>query len=302
MRRLAAVDIGSNTVHVLVADAEGGRLTDVAHYPEMTELGAVVGETGRIGYRQRQRTLRALGRVMRQAESHGFTQLVAGATAAVRRAADGERLLADASAQLGVQMRLISERREAQLAFHGVAAFHAGKREWLMADLGGGSTEVVAADGERILALTSVPLGSGAFAARYLGDPPRPGERERLRAAAVPLLGDLPESDAERLVVTGGTATHLPEVLSRESPPQLLSGQALLLAEERLDAAPAERIGVQLQLDPKRVRAMRGGVEILLLLLDYYGLHALHVSPQGLRHGMLLAWLRKRERWWVEDR
>jgi exopolyphosphatase / guanosine-5'-triphosphate,3'-diphosphate pyrophosphatase len=302
VQRLAAVDIGSNTVHVLVADAEGGSLTDVAHHSEMIELGAVVDETGRIGHLHRQRTLRALGRVMRQAESRGFEVLVAGATEAVRQAADGERLLADASQALGVQMRLISRRREAQLSFLGVASVHAGKREWLMVDLGGGSSEVVAAEADRMAAWASIPVGSGAFAARYLSDPPRPGDRQRLRAAAVPLLNGLPESDAERLVVTGGTAAHLVTVVSRDSPPMLLSAQALLLAEERLDAAPAAEIGAHLDLETARVRSLRGGVEILLLLLDYYGLHSLHVSFEGLRQGMLLAWLRKRDRWWVEDR
>ena len=302
MRRLAAVDIGSNTVHVLVADAESGRLSEVAHYSEMTELGAAVGKSGRIGHQLRQRTLRELGRVMKQASAHGIVHLVAGATEAVRRAVDGERMLADASAQLGVEMRLISSRREAQLSFQGVASAHAGKREWLMVDLGGGSTEIVAADGDRPGALASIALGSGAFAARYLGDPPAPGERERLRAAALPLLGEAPESDAEKIVVTGGTATNLPILLSQASPPPILTAQALLVAEERLDAAPAAELARQYGLVEARIRAMRGGVEILLLLLDYYGLHSLHVSHQGLRHGMLLAWLKKKERWWVEDR
>lgn len=302
MRRLAAVDIGSNTVHVLVADAVRDRLTEVAHYAEMTELGAVVGAGGRIGPARRQKTLRALSRVMKQAARHEYRVLIAGATDAVRRAADGDRLLAAASAQLGVEMKLITPRREAQLSFLGVASAHAGKREWLMADLGGGSTEIVAADGRRIGSWASLALGSGAFAARYLSDPPRPGERERLRAAAVPLLREAPESDAERLVVTGGTATALTFVLSRDSPPPLLTAQALLMAEERLDSAPAAEIASLFAADPARVRAMRGGVEILLLLLDYYGLHSLHVSEEGLRHGMLLAWLRKKDRWAVENR
>lgn len=302
MRRLAAVDIGSNTVHVLVADAENGRLAEVAHYSEMTELGAAVGATGRVGHVLRQKTLRALARVMKQASAHGFVHLVAGATEAVRRAADGERLLSDASSQLGVEMKLISSRREAQLSFLGVASAHAGKREWLMVDLGGGSTEIVAADGERPCALASLRLGSGAFAARYLGDPPAAGERERLRAAALPLLAEAPESDAEKLVVTGGTATNLPLLLSQSSPPPILTAQALLVAEERLDAAPAAQLASEYGLEEARIRAMRGGVEILLLLLDYYGLHSLHVSHQGLRQGMLLAWLKKKDRWWVEDR
>lgn len=301
MRRLAAVDIGSNTVHVLVADEEDGRLTDVGHHVEMPELGRDVERTGRIGRHGRRRALQALDRVIKKARELGYEQLVAGATQAVREAADGEKLLAEASALLDVPVRLISAQREAQLSFRGVASRHAGRREWLMADLGGASTEVVAADGERIVSWVSLPIGSGVAAARFLSDPPLAGERTALRAAALPVLHRAPESDAERMVVTGGTASNLPLLLSAASPPPLLSTQALLTAEARLDATPARELAQRTGLEETRVRALRGGVEILLLLLDYYGLHAVQVSHEGLRQGMLLAWLEKGERWWETD-
>jgi exopolyphosphatase/guanosine-5'-triphosphate,3'-diphosphate pyrophosphatase len=301
VRRLAAVDIGSNTVHVLVADEEEGRLTDVGHHVEMPELGMEVQRIGKIGHRGRRRALQALERVMKKARDLGYEHLVAGATQAVREAADGEKLLAEASAALDVPVRLISAQREAQLSFRGVASRHAGRREWLMADLGGASTEVVAADGERLVSWVSLPIGSGVTAARFLSDPPRAGERTALRAAALPVLRRAPESDAERMVVTGGTASNLPLVLSAASPPSLLSTQALLTAEERLDSAPAAELARRTGLEEARVRALRGGVEVLLLLLDYYGLHAVQVSHEGLRHGMLLAWLEKGESWWKPD-
>lgn len=295
--RVAAVDIGSNTVHVLVGRWAHGELHDVAAHLEMPELGAAVDRTGRIGWRKRREALAALGRVMRHARRDGFDHLVAGATAAARRASDGERLLDDASHLLGVPMRLLSEEREAQLSFLGVASRHAARREWLTADLGGGSTEVMAADGPRLQSWTSLPIGSGALAARYLSDPPRPHEREALRAAALPLLRRAPESDAERLVVTGGTASNLPLVLSPHSPPAVLTTHTLLAAVEKLDSAPAAELADG-QLPESRIRALRAGAEVLLLLLDYYGLHALHVSHAGLRQGMILAWLRRGEAWW----
>jgi exopolyphosphatase/guanosine-5'-triphosphate,3'-diphosphate pyrophosphatase len=294
------VDIGSNTVHSLVCDVNGeGELTPIGDHVEMPELGAEVDRTGRIGSAKRKEALAALKAVVAAAERDGFEALVAGATAAVRRAADGPQLLAAASAQLGVPMRLISEEREAQLSFLGVASRHAGKREWLMADLGGGSLEVVAAEGRRIVQWSSLPIGSGAFAARFLSDPPAASERERLRAAAVAELARAPESEAEKLVATGGSATNLPLVLSRDSPPDVLTTHSLLFAAERLDEGPAADLAAELGITAGRVRAMRAGVEILLLLLDYYGLHSLQVSHQGLRQGMLLAWLESGDRWWV---
>jgi exopolyphosphatase / guanosine-5'-triphosphate,3'-diphosphate pyrophosphatase len=297
-RRLAAVDVGSNTVHALVADAVHGRLEDVAHYVEMPELGAEVGRTGRIGETKAEKAIAALHAVLGRAREHGYEQLIAGATAAVRRAADGEGFLTRASVAIGVPVRLISEQREAELSFRGVASRHAARRGWLMVDMGGASTELVLAEGEEIRRWVSLELGSGSYAARFLSDPPRPGEREALRAAALPVVRRAIEADVQKLVMTGGTASNLPLVISPQRPPTVLDTEALLTAVERLDreaaAAVAERTGVP----EARVRALRGGVEILLLLLDFYGLDRIHVSHEGLRHGMLLAYLQRGEDWW----
>src|SRR5919198_6283967 len=116
--RLAAVDIGSNTVHALVADvAREGLLEDVAHYVEMPQLAAQVARSGEIGPRKRKETVMALRNVVRRSREHGYEALVAGATAAVRKADDREPLLAEASDAIGVPVRVISEEREAELSF-----------------------------------------------------------------------------------------------------------------------------------------------------------------------------------------
>jgi exopolyphosphatase / guanosine-5'-triphosphate,3'-diphosphate pyrophosphatase len=297
--RLAAVDIGSNTVHALVADAEDHRLEDVAHEVLMPGLGPVVARTGQIGQAKQEEVLRDLEAVVQAAAREGYERLVAGATAAVRQARDGGQLLARAEARIGVPVRLISEEREAQLSFAGVAAFHAAKREWLMCDLGGGSTELVVGRGRDMGRWVSLELGSGTLADRLLSDPPTAAQREALRRAALDALAGAPEAAAEKLVATGGTASNLPQVLSRQAPPQHLTVDALLTAAERLDARPAAEVAARSGLPEARVRALRAGVEILLLLLDFYGLHSLHVSHQGLRHGMLLAYLERGDDWWL---
>ena len=297
-RRLASVDVGSNTVHSLVADARGGRLEDVSHHVEMPELGPAVQATGRIGPEKTAEAIAALHSVLGAAQKHGYEHLVAGATAAVRKAADQQEFLASASDAIGVPVRLIGEEREAQLSFEGVASRHAGKRTWLMADMGGASTEVVVADGMTMGRWVSLELGSGSFAARFLSDPPQDGEREALRTAALPLVREAPECDARKVVMTGGTAANLPLVLSTDRPPLLLDTPALLEAARRLDAQPAAQLASATGLPEARVRALRGGVEILLLLLDFYGLDRVHVSHEGIRHGMLLAYLEKGEDWW----
>jgi exopolyphosphatase / guanosine-5'-triphosphate,3'-diphosphate pyrophosphatase len=297
-RRLAAVDVGSNTVHALVADAGDGELRDVAHYVEMPELGSTVARTGQIGAAKTEEALAALRRVLESAGRHGYHHLVAGATAAVRRALDRGEFLAAAGALAGVPVRLIGERQEAELSFQGVASRHAAKRAWLMGDMGGGSTELVVGEGLEPRRWTSLQVGSGTLSDRFLSDPPRPGEREALRAAALPEVRRAPECDAQKLVMTGGTASNLPQLISPLSPPPILDTPALLAATERLDSLPASELAASAGLPVARVRALRGGVELLLLLLDFYGLDRVHVSHEGLRHGMLLAYLRRGEDWW----
>ncbi len=295
--RLAAVDIGSNTVHVLVADVTRGKLVDVAHYVEMPELGPQVAKSGVIGSRAGT-AIRALRKVVSEARSHGYEHLIASATQAVRQASDGRAFVREASRAIGTEVRIISPRREAELSFLGAASRHAVRREWALVDLGGASTEVVLARDRRMLRSATLPLGSGVLAATYLSDPPRPDERARLRRAALRELAHAPDGEIERLVATGGTASNLPSVLARRNPPAVLTTADLLTCEARLDGRRAKEIAARYGIPPNRVKALRAGVEALLLLLDWYGLALLHVSHEGLRHGMLLAYLERGENWW----
>ena len=295
--RLAAVDIGSNTVHVLVADVVRGKLEDVAFYVEMPELGPRVSKTGVIGSRART-AITALRKVVAQAQAHGYDTLLASATHAVRQAADGAAFVREASAAIGVPVHVLSARRETELSFLGVASRHAVRREWVMVDLGGGSTEVVIAVGHNMVRSAALPLGSGVLANAYLSDPPKPEERARLRKAALRELAHAPDGDVERLGATGGTASNLPLVLTRRKPPDVLTTADLLACEERLDVRRARLVAEDVGLEASRVKAMRAGIVVLLLFLVWYGLTLLHFSYEGLRHGMLLAYLERGGDWW----
>lgn len=295
--RLAAVDIGSNTVHVLVADVERGKLEDVAHYVEMPELGAHVDHTGSIGTQGRP-AIRALKVVLAQAAKHKYDLLVAGATQAVRQAADGEEFARAAGEAIGVPVRIIPAQREAELSFMGAASRHAARREWVMVDLGGASTEVCIGNGRELVRSATLEIGSGVLASRFLADPPKPEERARLRRAALRELPQAPDGDVERLVSTGGTASNLPFVLAKRNPPPVLTTQDLLACEKKLDQGRSSKVAEVLNLPASRVKALRAGIEVLLLFLDWYGLAVLQVSHQGLRHGMLLAYLEHPDSWW----
>jgi exopolyphosphatase/guanosine-5'-triphosphate,3'-diphosphate pyrophosphatase len=295
--RLAAVDIGSNTVHALVGDVVRGRLEDVAHYVEMPELGAQVARTGAIGTRSKP-AIRALRSVVARARTHGFEVLIAGATEAVRQARDGAEFARAAGEAIGTTVHLISANREAELSFLGVASRHAVRREWVMVDLGGGSTEVVIARGREMLRSATLPIGSGVLASTYFSDPPKPEERARMRRAALRELAHAPDGEVERFVATGGTASNLPLVLTHRNPPSVLTTADLLACESRLDRGRAAKVAEVIGLPASRVKAMRAGVEAMLLLLDWYGLAVLQISHEGLRHGMLLAYLEQGNDWW----
>ena len=295
--RLAAVDIGSNTVHALVVDVVRNKLEHVANYVEMPELGARVARTGVIGTKGRI-AIRALRLVINRARKHGFDHLIAAATEAVRQASDRDNFVRQASEAIGVPVRILPAKREAELSFLGVASRHAARREWAMVDLGGASTEVVIARGHQLLRSAVLQIGSGVLASTYLSDPPRPDERARMRRAALRELARAPDGDVERLVATGGTASNLPMMLSRRNPPSVLTTADLLACESRLDARRAADVARKVGLPPNRVKAMRAGVEALLLFLDWYGLAVLQISYEGLRHGMLLAYLERGEDWW----
>jgi len=294
--RLAAVDIGSNTVHALVADVVRNRLEEVAHYVEMPELGPYVARTGAIGSRGKA-VIRALRSVLAQAAKHNYDHLIAGATEAVRVATDGDEFARQAGEAIGTPVHVISARREAELSFLGVASRHAARREWVMVDLGGASTEVAIGRAREMVRWASLPIGSGVLANTYLGDPPGPEDRARMRRAALRELPQAPDGEVERLVATGGTASNLPLVLAKRNPPSVLTSHDLLQCEKRLDGARATQVSERVGLPVSRVKAMRAGVEVLLLLLDWYGLAVMHVSHQGLRHGMLLAYLERGDAW-----
>src|SRR5450759_4051853 len=263
----------------------------------MPELGVQVARTGSIGARAKP-AIRALRAVVARARTHGFDVLLACATQAVRQADDGADFARAAGEAIGTTVHVISALREAELSFLGVASRHAVRREWAMVDLGGGSTEGVSAGGQAMVRSATLPIGSGVLASTYLSDPPKPEERASLRKAAMRELTHAPDGDVERLVATGGTASNLPLVLTHRNPPPVLTTADLLTCESRLDIDRAAEVAKSVKLPPSRVKAMRAGVEALLLLLDWYGLAVLHVSHQGLRHGMLLAYLERGNDWY----
>lgn len=293
--RLAAIDIGSNTVQALVVETGPDGLVEVARHVETAALGAAVAREGALGERTGE-ALEALTRVAGRARRDGARGLAVGATAAVRGARDREGFLELASRAVGAPVRLLSEEQEARLSFLGVAGAHARPGPWLMADVGGASTELAGARGETLLWWSSAAVGSGVLAAACLLDPPSRGERAAARRRAWERLRRPGLSGRRHLVVTGGTVLYLPLVLGRASQARLGRGD-LTAAAGVLDGAPARELAGRLHLPVARIAALRAGGEILAALLDLTGLADAEVSKEGLPHGMALALARHGEGW-----
>ena len=299
-RRLAALDVGSNTVHLLVADADaGGWLTDVAHDLTMPRIGKAVGATGEVGDTKLAEVTADVARFAGRARELGAETLLLGATEAVRRARDADRVLAAVGAAAGVPCVLIAPSAEARLSFRGATSRpDAPAGTALVTDIGGASTECVLGEDGRIGALASVPVGSGVATDRWLAsDPPTGDERLACAAGVRALLEQAPEGAAASGIAVGGTATTLPLVLDRPEGDGVLDTVDIDELRRRLGEIDSTALAARHGVDPARARVLPGGLEVLAAVLERYGLDRVTVSHRGLRHGMILAHLERGEAW-----
>src|SRR3954462_6933818 len=142
--RVAAVDLGTNSTRLLVADVDDGRLDEVVRRLKITRLGEGVDQRKRLLPSPIARVRNVLTDFRREAEKLGAERTLAIATSAVRDAENGEAFLGEVEWSYGFQARLLSGHEEAQLTCRGVAAGRAVDAETLIVDIGGGSTELVA--------------------------------------------------------------------------------------------------------------------------------------------------------------
>ncbi|MGH2505178.1 MAG: Ppx/GppA phosphatase family protein, partial [Ktedonobacterales bacterium] len=170
-RPVAAIDAGSNTIHLVVARPDSGKqdLRALVDDAEMVRLGADVTAIGAIGPQRTQRAISAIRRQLALAREHGATTVLGIATEGVRRAANASAFLERVRAETGLNFTLISGEQEASLAYWGSTSEspeHSGARGVI--EMGGGSLELIVGAGDATRWRASLPLGSGAVRARYL--------------------------------------------------------------------------------------------------------------------------------------
>jgi exopolyphosphatase / guanosine-5'-triphosphate,3'-diphosphate pyrophosphatase len=211
--RLAALDVGTNSTRLLVADvADGAIVAEHAREMVITRLGKGVDRTGRFDPAALARTLEVLAAYAGTCRRLGVGRRRLVATSATRDAADRRAFLDGVRDLLGVEAEVLTGRAEAAAAYRGATAALPGDRTTLVVDIGGGSTELILGDGTAARAMVSLDIGCVRLFERHLhGDPPAPGELAALRADVAAHLagvaGVLDPAAADRVVGVAGTVT-----------------------------------------------------------------------------------------------
>src|SRR5882757_9139881 len=189
--RIAAIDLGTNSFHLLVVDAgPDGSFVPLVREKEMLRLGDDVARDGRISRDAARRALATVRRFRALADGAGATRIVACATSAFREANNGSRLAAELAAQAGIEVRIIDGETEAGLIYSAVrASVLMEKGPVLALDLGGGSLEVMVGDANALWWAKSLPLGVARLTTELVrNDAPTGGDRRRLRKRIVDVL------------------------------------------------------------------------------------------------------------------
>ena len=309
--RLATIDLGSNTVRLLIADAAApGRWHVVEADQRVTRLGEGLAASGQLGEAPAARTSAAVTEYVARARSRGAERIAIVATSAVREAVNGAEFAAALERAAGETITVISGEREAALTLAGVLAGlrdaaerrPAAAGDTLVFDIGGGSTEYILAHGDTAATAVSLRLGVVDLTERH----PFPARVEPARFRALldevagRLAAGIPEpirtARVARLVGTAGTATTLAALdlgLAAYDPARVqghtLTRRAIQAQLDRLGALTVIERGALPCLEPGRADLIVPGTAIVLATLDLLGIDRMVVSDWGLREGILLS-------------
>jgi exopolyphosphatase/guanosine-5'-triphosphate,3'-diphosphate pyrophosphatase len=309
--RLGAVDVGTNSVRLLVAEMDGtGRpaapLYTVDRRMHITRLGQGVGQSGRLHPEAVERTLAVLREYRRVLDASGAERVRATATSAARDAANRDDLFGPAAEILGTSLELLSGEDEGRLTFLGATTGLAEPVPHLVVDIGGGSTEFVVGT-EEPEGLLSVDIGCVRLTEAYLhSDPPAPEELSQAISVVEAHLADVDRilpaaAQANTLVGVAGTVTTVAAVEIG-----LPEYDAEVLHHFRLTRAAAEDVFRTLAtepaaerrhnpgLEPGRVDVIVGGTAVLVTVMRHWGFDEMVVSEADILDGLVRSQLESR--------
>ena len=309
-RRVAAIDIGTNSTHLLVAsvDTTLGTFSIEQAEKSTTRLGERDPDSGELTSAGMQRGYETLRRFRDLAISHDVEQIVTAATSAVREAPNGREFLQSIQDGLGMDVDLVSGPEEARLIYLGVlSGMSFGDRPHLLLDIGGGSTELILADGRDARALTSTRVGAVRLQRDFVKDDPIPPQRRSflqafiqgsLEPAVDKVHRRIKPGEIPVLVATSGTAMAIGALAASEDdrPPLKLHGyrvsrQRLDRVVEKLVAMTPEQRRDLSPINDRRAEIIVPGALILQTTMQMLGVDELVLSERALREGLIVDWM-----------
>jgi exopolyphosphatase / guanosine-5'-triphosphate,3'-diphosphate pyrophosphatase len=298
--RVAVVDIGTNSTRLLIADVDGGRVSEVERRTTVTNMGRGVDHTGMICADAIEDACRVIADYKAHYEELGAERVMAIATSAVRDAANGEAFIAELRERFNMDARLLTGEEEAHLTYLGATAHRAAGEPTLVFDIGGGSTELIVGSGQEVGFHTSLQAGTIRQSERHLtSDPPGTHELEDLASEIRNLIERAaaePEARPTRAIAVAGTPTSLAAIDQQLEPydPRRVHGYRLAMRRiqrmlSRLACLPlAERLRVP-GLHPGRAPTIVAGTVILVQVMRAFGLDEVEVSELDILHGSALS-------------
>jgi exopolyphosphatase/guanosine-5'-triphosphate,3'-diphosphate pyrophosphatase len=294
MTRVAAVDLGTNSTRLLVADIDGDGLEEITRRLTITRLGEGVDQRRRLLPVPIARVRNCLTDYRKELDELGAERTLCIATSSVRDADNGEAFLGEIEWSYAFTTRLLSGDEEAAMMIRGVTAGRAPLDDVLVVDIGGGSTELVLAKDGAVAFTASLDVGCVRITERYLAsDPPT---RPELAAAGAYVRSLLPELEAASAIGVAGTVTTLAtlDLGDGEYDPARTHGHCVSLdaVEEQLARLAAmtteERLTVP-GIEPGRAPVIVAGIAVLREVMTAYGLDEIEVSERDILHGAALA-------------
>jgi exopolyphosphatase/guanosine-5'-triphosphate,3'-diphosphate pyrophosphatase len=282
----AAIDIGSNTTRLLVAEPSEGQLKKVMEQRAYTRIGKALDDDGSI----EQAMVNEIGEVVatqvRLAEELGAEVIKAVATAAIREARNRDEVTHAIAEVSGVEVEVLSEDEEGRFSFIGATKTlgHPAEGKIGVVDVGGGSTEVIlgtVAGG--VEEVRSWRIGSGVLADELLEcDPPSATEIRKVRDRIEDAFADVEIGHPEQAVAVGGRATSMRRLVGAVLEYETLERGIRVLAND-----PIAEVARRFELDPRRVRILPTGVLLLEKISELLG-QPLQIGKGGLREGVIL--------------
>ncbi len=302
MAKLAVIDIGTNSIHMVLAEI----LPDASYkildrFKDMTRLGNGVFATKLLSREVIARALEVLKTLATLARNKGFDRIVAVATSAVREARNGGDFVDAVAEETGLTVRVISGAEEARLIFLGVqnsVALQSGPT--LVVDVGGGSVELIVGNRDGMMHAKSLKLGAIRLSDELLPKTPPSGSMMRAMEEAVtaqlkPALGSFKYRKFESLVATSGMAGNLADIVhlrQRGRPLPQLNLAPVALKDLRLVEAELARSSLKERmaipgLDPKRIDTLLPAAVVLRCLMEQAGLDELTLCDKAIREGVI---------------